>query len=93
MADQTEINFRLQIGLIYEMAKSDAIVEVLRKVLPQVHGQSLDCWLDQRVGELVYQSLTRIEDVDPANAAILQAEITKAEMRLKRKQASDGTSQ
>ena len=53
----------------------------------QIHEQSLDSWVDKRMGELVKESLRRIEDRNPARSAVVQAAIdwTEASMRQRRK--------
>jgi hypothetical protein len=43
--------------------------EALSTFLPQVHGQSLDSWVDRRQGQLADESLRRIEDFDPGHSA------------------------
>lgn len=77
---------RLQISLVYANARIDALQEALAECLPELHGQSLDSWVDNRQGELVHDGLCRIEDANPARSANAQALIdqTRAKLATKR---------
>lgn len=63
---------QIQLSLIFTQAHLESLQEGLAEALPQLNGQSLNSWIDNRISAKLDEHLRRMEDQNPAIAAGLQ---------------------